>query len=195
MNEFFNYFAGGGYSITMTILVMAVLFMFIILMMYIQSLSRRIFPRFGYTKYSNYLPFKTVYNDNSLELTDGTLLRVYRVSGVQTSMQDDATREKFLDLRTQLFNQIRDPNVTLRFYMIRDAANDNMNYEFDNRVLQGIYNKWRSQGLRIFLNNYYIVLSVSGSGARDKLNQYGNYIESILAAYKPKLLENNKLDS
>ena len=195
MNEFFDYFAGGGYSVTMTILVMAVIFVFIILMLYIPSLAHRIFPKFGYASYANYLPFKTVYKDNSMALTDGTLLRVYRVSGVQTSMQDDATREKFLDLRAQLFNQIRDPNVTLRFYMIRDAVVDNQNYEFDNRVLQGIYNKWRAQGLRIFLNNYYIVLSVSGNNARDKLNQYGNYIESILAAYKPKLLENNKQDN
>ncbi len=195
MNEFFNYFAGGGYSITMTILVMLSVFVFILLMLFIPSLTHRIFPRFGYNHYANYLPFKTVYNDNSMGLSDGTLLRVYRVSGVQTSMQDDTTREKFLDLRAQLFNQIRDPNVTLRFYMIRDAANDNMNYEFDGPVLQSIYNKWRSQGLRIFLNNYYIVLSVSGNGARDKLNQYGNYIESILAAYKPKLLENDKTDN
>lgn len=195
MNEFFNYFAGGGYSITMTILVMLSVFVFILLMLFIPSLTRHIFPRFGYNHYANYLPFKTVYNDNSMGLSDGTLLRVYRVSGVQTSMQDDATREKFLDLRAQLFNQIRDPNVTLRFYMIRDAANDNMNYEFDGPVLQSIYNKWRSQGLRIFLNNYYIVLSVSGNGARDKLNQYGNYIESILAAYKPELLKNDKTDN
>ena len=70
-----------------------------------------------------------------------------------------------------------------------------MDYEFDNRVLQGIYDKWRSQGLRIFSNNYYIVLSVYGNNARDKLDQYGNYIESILAAYKPKLLENTKPDN
>ena len=195
MDGFFEYFAGGGYSITMTILVMAVVFVFIVLMMYLPVLTRRIFPSFGYTHYANYLPFKRVFTDNSLELTDGALVRVYRVSGVQTSMQDDATREKFLDLRAQLFNQIRDPNVTMRFYMVRDAANDNMDYEFDGPVLQGIYNKWRAQGLRIFLNNYYIVLSVSGSGARDKLNQYGNYIESILAAYKPKLLQNNTTDN
>ena len=195
MDGFFEYFAGGGYSITMTILVMAVLFVFIILMMYLPALTRRIFPNFGYARYANYLPFKKVYNDDSLELTDGSLVRVYHVSGVQTSMQDNTTREKFLDLRTQLFNQIRDQNVTLRFYMIRDAANDNMDYEFDGPVLQSIYNKWRSQGLRIFLNNYYIVLSVSGSGARDKLNQYGNYIESILAAYKPKLLQNKSSDN
>ena len=195
MDGFFEYFAGGGYSITMTILVMAVVFVFIILMVFLPALTRRIFPNFGYTHYAQYLPFKRVFNDDSLELTDGTLVRVYRVSGVQTSMQDDATREKFLDLRTQLFNQIRDPNVTLRFYMVRDAANDNMDYEFDGPVLQGIYNKWRSQGLRIFLNNYYVVLSVSGSGARDKLNQYCNYIESILAAYKPKLLKNKSNDN
>ena len=195
MNEFFNYFAGGGYSITMTILVMAVIFVFIILMLYIPSLSRRIFPSFGYRHYASYLPFKNVYNDNSMSLTDGSLLRVYRVSGVQTSMQDDATREKFLDLRTQLFNQIRDPNVTLRFYMVRDAAADNENYEFDNQVLQGIYNKWRAQGLRIFINNYYIVISVSGSNAREKLNQYSNYIESILAAYKQRVLDNKSRDN
>ena len=191
MDGFFDYFAGGGYSITMTILVMVVLFLFIVLMIYLPTLARRVFPRFGYIHYANYLPFKRVFNDNSLELTDGTLLRVYQVSGVQTSMQDDATREKFLDLRTQLFNQIRDPGVTLRFYMVRDAAADNMDYEFDNQVLQGIYNKWKSQGLRIFLNNYYIVISVSGNNAREKLNQYCNYIESILAAYKPKLMQNN----
>ena len=195
MDGFFDYFAGGGYSITMTVLVMAVIFVFMILMIYIPSLSRRIFPKFGYRHYANYLPFKTVYNDNSMMLSDGTLLRVYRVSGVQTSMQDNETREKFLDLRSQLFNQIRDPNVTLRFYMVRDAAVDNQKYEFDNNVLQSIYNKWRDQGLRIFTNNYYIVLSISGNNAREKLNQYGNYIESILAAYKPVLLENNKPDN
>lgn len=195
MEGFFEYFAGGGYSITMTVLVMVVIFLFIVLMMYLPVLTRRIFPKFGYVHYANYLPFKTVYNDNSLELTDGTLVRVYRVSGVQTSMQDEKTREKFLDLRTQLFNQIQDPNVTLRFYMIRDAMADNMDYEFDGPVLQSIYNKWRSQGLRIFLNNYYIVLSVSGNNNREKLNQYGNYIESILAAYNPKVLKNNSTDN
>ena len=195
MEKFFEYFAGGGYSITMTVLVMAVLFVFIIFMMYLPALTKRIFPGFGYRHYASYLPFRRVFTDNSLELNDGTLVRVYRVSGVQTSMQDDATREKFLDLRAQLFNQIRDPNVTMRFFMVRDAANDNMDYEFDGPVLQGIYNKWRSQGLRIFLNNYYIVLSVAGSDAREKLNQYGNYIESILAAYKPTVLQNNKTDN
>ncbi len=195
MDGFFNYFAGSGFPITFTILVMVAIFAFIVLMMYLPTLTRRIFPKFGYAKYANYLPFKTVYNDNSMLLTDGSLVRVYRVAGVQTSMQDDATREKFLDLRTQLFNQIHDPNVVLRFYMTRDAADENTNYEFDQPVLQAIYNKWKSQGLKIFLNHYYIVLSVGGANARDKLNQYGNYIESILGAYRPAVLRNDSHDN
>ena len=195
LNDFFTYFAGSGFPITLTVLVMAALFVFILLLIITPTLTKRIFPRFGYAKYANYLPFKTVFNDNSMELTDGSLMRVYKIAGVQTSMQDNATKEKFLDLRAQLFNQIRDPNVVLRFYMVRDAADENTNYEFDQPTLQRIYNKWKSQGLKIFLNSYYVVLSVGGSDARAKLNQYGNYVESILAAYKPKLLKNNDIDN
>lgn len=195
MNGFFEYFAGSGFPVTTMIMVIAVIFIFVVLMMYLPALTRRILPQFGYKRYSRYLPFQTVYNDDSLELSDGSLLRVYRVAGVQTSMQDAATREKFLELRTQLFNQIRDQNVVMRFFMTRDATDENTDYEFDQPVLQKIYDKWRAQGLRIFLNNYYIVLQVSGAGAREKLNQYGNYLESILAAYQPKLLRNNSTDN
>lgn len=195
LNDFFTYFAGSGFPITLTVLVMAALFVFILLLIITPTLTKRIFPRFGYAKYANYLPFKTVFNDNSMELTDGSLMRVYKIAGVQTSMQDNATKEKFLDLRAQLFNQIRDPNVVLRFYMVRDAADENTNYEFDQPTLQRIYNKWKGQGLKIFLNSYYVVLSVGGSDARAKLNQYGNYVESILAAYKPKLLKNNDVEN
>lgn len=195
LNDFFTYFAGSGFPITLTVLVMAALFVFILLLIITPTLTKRIFPRFGYAKYANYLPFKTVFNDNSMELTDGSLMRVYKIAGVQTSMQDNATKEKFLDLRAQLFNQIRDPNVVLRFYMVRDVADENTNYEFDQPTLQRIYDKWKGQGLKIFLNSYYVVLSVGGSDARAKLNQYGNYVESILAAYKPKLLKNNDIDN
>lgn len=195
MNGFFEYFAGSGFPVTTMIMVIAVIFIFVVLMMYLPTLTRRILPQFGYKRYSRYLPFRTVYNDDTLELSDGSLLRVYRVAGVQTSMQDAATREKFLELRTQLFNQIRDQNVVMRFFMTRDATDENTDYEFDQPVLQKIYDKWQAQGLRIFLNNYYIVLQVSGAGACEKLNQYGNYLESILAAYNPKLLRNNSTDN
>ncbi|MDW2958954.1 MAG: hypothetical protein R8M37_04085 [Alphaproteobacteria bacterium] len=192
---FFDYFAGSGFPITLTVIAMIVICVFLVLLMYVPVLTKKFFPRFGYAKYANYLPFKTVFKDNSMSLEDGSLLRVYRIAGVQTSMQDDETKAKFLDLRTQLFNQIRDPGVVLRFYMVRDAADENTNYEFRQPTLQRIYNKWRGQGLKIFLNSYYVVISVNGGDARAKLNQYCNYIESMLAAYRPQLLKNDKEDN
>ena len=197
MNNFFEYFAGASFSgtMTLTVMVVAIIFVFIALMIYIPTITKYIFPKFGYKHYSEYIPFRTVYTDNSIELNNGCLVRVYSVSGVQTSMQTDEQRAKFLDLRAQLFNQIQDPNVVLRFFTVRDAAGENTNYEFDQPVLQKIYNKWHSQGLRIFLNNYYIVLSVYGNNNREKLNQYGNYIESILAPYNPHVLKNNSHDN
>lgn len=196
MNGFFEYFAGSSVlPITLTVLAMVVIFIFVVLMLYLPFLTKKIFPQFGYTKYSEYLPFKTVYNDDSVSLEDGSLVRVFSVEGVQTSMQDDETKRKFLDLRAQLFNQIRDQNVVIRFYMTRDAIEQKKDYEFDQPVLQKIYDKWSSQGLKIFVNRYYIVLSVKGSNNREKLNQYTNYIESILAAYKPKVMKNNSANN
>ncbi|MDW3024427.1 MAG: hypothetical protein R8N50_01940 [Alphaproteobacteria bacterium] len=195
VNNFFQYYAGGGFPITLTILLIASILVFLVLLMYVPVLTKKFFPKFGYSRYSNYLPFQAVVGNDTMLLTDGSYIRVYRVSGVQTSMQDDVTKEKFLDLRTQLFNQIRDPNVVLRFYMVRDATEENTNYEFDQPTLQRIYNKWRGHGLKIFMNNYYIVLSVGGTDARSKLNQYSNYLESILAEYKPELLKNDSADN
>ena len=198
IESFFRFFAGGGLSVTMTLTVMvvAVILVFVILMMYVPTIVKHVFPKFGYKHYADYIPFETVYTDNSLELDNGSLIRVYRVSGVQTSMQTEEQRSKFLDLRSQIFNQIHDPNVTLRFFTIRDAVAENTDYEFDQPVLQSIYDKWHSQGLRIFVNNYYIILSVKGGvNNRDLLNQYGNYIESILAPYNPKVLENDTRDN
>ena len=194
-SSIFDFFAGSGFPLTVTIMSMSLILLFIVLLVYIPTLTRKIFPRFGYAKYASFLPFKTVYSDNSMSLTDGSLIRVYRIAGIQTSMQDEATKAKFLDLRAQLFNQIRDRGTVLRFYTVRDAADENLKYEFGQPVLQKIYNKWQGQGLKIFLNSYYIVLSVSGPDARAKLNQYGNYIESILAAYRPTVLKNNTTDN
>ncbi|MBD5400495.1 hypothetical protein HDR61_01980 [bacterium] len=195
MNEFFKYFAGTQFPITLAILVMAAIFVFIILMVYVPTLARRVLPRFGYVHYAQYLPFKTVFSDDSLELTDGALTRVWRVVGVQTGIQDDATREKFLDLRAQFLNQIRDAGVVMRFFTVRDADPERTNYEFNQPVLQAIYNKWRGQGLRIYENNYYVMITVRGAAARDRLNQYGNLFESIFAAYKPTVLRNQSRDN
>ena len=197
MEQLFNYFAGNSDSMVLTFvtIITSVILVFLILLMYIPALTKKIFPRFGYIKYADYLPFKKVYDDNSLSMTDNSLVRVYKITGIQTNIMDNNNKEKLLDLRAQLFNQIQDPNVYLRFFTVRDFIDEKTNYEFDQATLQKIYDKWNNQGLKIYTNTYYLVVSVHGQNNHEKLNQCCNYIESILSAYKPVLLENNKINN
>ncbi len=196
MSGFFDYFAGSGdFPMTLTILVMVVVFLFIVLMLYLPALTRKIFPKFGYLRYSEYLPFKGIRKDNTLEIEDGSYVRVYRLKGVQVSMQDESMRSELLDRRASLFNMIHDSNVILRFFTVRDAVHEKTNYDFHQSTLQMIYEKWKNQGLKVFSNSYYLVISVGGADAVEKLDKYCNYIESVFAIYKPELLKNDSRDN
>lgn len=189
MQNIINSFVSADFPMTLVAIVAAIMLLFIVLMLYTPWLSKIIFPEFGYKKYSEYLPFGSIIGDNkTVKLKNGEYVCVYKFSGVQTSMQDSVTKENFLDLRTNLFNQINDTGASFRFFTIRDRAENKTDYEFDQVVLQKIYDKWDSQGLKIFNNNYYLVL---GATSLEKLNQYGNYIESVLAMYKPSVLKHN----
>ena len=140
MEKLFSYFAGNTDSMILTLVIisMAVVFVFLVLLAYIPALTKKIFPNFGYTKYSDYLPFNTVYSDDSISVNDGSLVRVYKIKGMQTSMMNNENREKMLDLRAQLFNQVQDPDVYLRFFTIRNFIDQKTDYEFDQQTLQKI---------------------------------------------------------
>ena len=129
MNSFFNFFVSSITSPTTLVMLGVILLFFIILYLYSGVLSKIILPRFGYKKYSDYLPFSSIYSDNAtIGLLDGSVVRAYEITGVQTSMHDDITKQKFLELRAQLLNQIKDSDVTLRFFMVRDSVQTNTNY-------------------------------------------------------------------
>ena len=55
--------------------------------------------------------------------------------------------------------------------------------------------KMAYKAIRAFTNTYYVVISVKGANNREKLNQYCNYIESMLSVYKPELLKNNNINN
>ena len=59
MEKLFNYFAGNIDSMTLTLVIiaMSVVVVFLVLLAYIPTITKKIFPKFGYTKYSDYLPF------------------------------------------------------------------------------------------------------------------------------------------
>ncbi|MCL2017565.1 MAG: hypothetical protein FWG80_02225 [Alphaproteobacteria bacterium] len=192
MENLLSYFVTDTFPMTPVIIGAMVLLFFVVLSMYSALLSKIIFPAFGYKKYANYLPFESIIGDGiTVKLNNGTLIRAFKFSGVQTSLKSESEKAKLLELRAQLLNQIRDSSAILRFFTIRDKVSDKTDYEFDQPTLQRIYNQWNNQGLKIFKNSYYLVLSVSGVGAMERINQYTNYIESILAAYQVEVAKHN----
>jgi type IV secretion system protein VirB4 len=196
MNEFINFFVSNLYTPTTIVIMAAIILLCIIMYFYSDTLIKSVLPNFGYNKYSDYLPFSSIYSDNSsVGLIDGSVVCGYKLQGLQTSILSEESKEKFLGLRASLLNQIKDQSVTLRFFITRDADIQKTDYEFDQPTLQKINDKWNNQGLKIFKNSYYLIVTIRGADGLEKLKTINSYIESILSPYKPDLLKHNMSDN
>ncbi|MDR3208491.1 MAG: hypothetical protein LBT45_01430 [Rickettsiales bacterium] len=169
---------------------------FFILIFYTPLLSKVFFPVFGYKKYSDYLPFDRIQGDNmTVKLKDGTLVRAFGIGGVQTGMMDENQSQRLFDMKQSLFNQIKDRDIVLRFYTIRTKTAYDDDYEFDQNILQRIYNRWKKQGLKIFDNKNYLVLSVFGTDAVERMDNYTNTILSILSVFNAKIMKHDEQEN
>ena len=163
---------------------------FFLLFFYTPLLSRVFLPKFGYKKYSKYMPFDEILDDNkTIKLKDGTLVRAFTINGVQNSNMDVNQNQQLFELKQNLFNQVKDDEVVFRFYTVRDTTEYDSDYEFDQPVLQRIYNKWKNQGLKIFKNKNYLILSVYGKNAIDRLDAHTNIILSVLSTFGVKIMK------
>ena len=63
--------------------------------MYFPTLTRYVFPNFGYSHYANYLPYKNVYNDNSLE--DINKVEEYSIDASEQSYVDGNPKKIYFD--------------------------------------------------------------------------------------------------
>jgi type IV secretion system protein VirB4 len=61
--------------------------------------------------------------------------------------------------------------------------------------LQRIYNKWKKQGLKIFDNKNYMVISVAGANAGERITNHTNVVLSVLSVYNAKVLKHDSNDN
>ena len=74
MQDFLSFFVSDISTPTTLVMVGAVILFVIIMYFYSNILSKMILPRFGYRKYSDYLPFSSIYSDNTtIGLLDGSV--------------------------------------------------------------------------------------------------------------------------
>jgi len=196
MDGFFEIFTKSDFVMTNILFAGLLVLTFFVLLLYLPLLSKVFFPSFGYKKYSDYLPFEQIMPDGlTVKLKDGSLVRAFRIPGVQNGMKTDAELTRLFEIKQNLFNQIKDTGATLRFYTIRTADNTKTDYEFDQPVLQRIYNKWNAQGLKIFDNTNYMTITVTGAEAADRMFNNANTISSVLSPYGVRPLYHNDKDN
>ena len=193
---FFDMFVKSDYAMTNILFGSLLILTFFVLLLYMPLLSKLFFPSFGYRRYSEYMPFDQILSDGlTVRLKDGSAVRAFRIPGVQNGMKTDTEQQRLFEIKQSLFNQIKDTGVTLRFYTIRVADNTQMDYEFDQPVLQRIYNKWNAQGLKIFDNVNYMTITVSGTNTMDRMFSHVNAVMSILSPYGARPLYHNDKDN
>lgn len=179
----------GEYSL---LIFAAVLGVFLILGLYLQFISKVLFPKFGYKHYSAYLPFAGVADHKTIRLKNGRMFRVYLIKGVQTNLQTPEKKQQFLEIRTRFLQQMTNPDVVLRFFMTRTQDSIKTDFEFDERILQEISDKWNNQGLKLYKNNYYMVIS---AGNTENLDAAANLFESIFAPYGAMVMTQDSLNN
>ncbi|MCL2629083.1 MAG: hypothetical protein FWD33_00080 [Alphaproteobacteria bacterium] len=162
------------------IMLAAGLVLFVVALIYIKILSGVLLPKFGYASYASYLPFKFPIDDNStVLLKNGRLFRVFEIKGVQINFETPEKQRQFLDMRMRFLQQMSG-GITLRFFMVRSKDGTKTDFEFDEKILQDIYDKWNNQGLKLFKNSYYLVMS---AGTLQELNDASTIFESVFAPY------------
>ncbi len=175
------------------VIIAIIIILFIIILFVLPKIGEIIFPNFSFSSFARYIPFSKPSKDNySVYSGNNTISRVFSFYGVQTDIQTEDQKQQFLDMRAMLLEQIKDPNVIVRIFMIREGLNIKTDYKFDDVILQKIYNQWNEKAVKIFNNKYYIVLTVFGNDIENKIATYSDLVETILSAYKPKLLKNNE---
>ncbi|MDR1071043.1 MAG: hypothetical protein LBL21_00145 [Rickettsiales bacterium] len=196
MYDFFDFFIKNDFQMTGLLFAGLLFLIFFVLLFYTPLLSKVFFPAFGYKKYGDYLPFDQIQGDDmTVKLKDGTLVRAFRIGGVQTGMMDEGQNQRLFELKQSLFNQIKDKDAVLRFYTIRTKTVYDDDYEFDQNILQRIYNKWKKQGLKIFDNKNYLVLSVFGADAAERISGHTNAILSILSVFNARVMRHGEQEN
>ncbi|MDR0319408.1 MAG: hypothetical protein LBH81_01575 [Rickettsiales bacterium] len=166
---------------------------FIVFLIYLGLLGKIAFPKFGYKSYAEYLPFKYPLDDKTTVLLEnGRIFRVYAISGIQTNMTEPEKQRQFLDIRTRFLQQMQGGDTVLRFFMARSRDYARTDFEFDERILQDIHDQWNNQGLKLYKNSYYLVIS---AGNMENLSAASNSFESVFAPYGVSVLKHDSADN
>ncbi len=145
--------------------------------------------KFGYyvlpqpreSRVSDFLPFSKLLSDGmTIRCYNGSLARVFRVTGVDLAFVTDEKVMSMMEARKAWIDGMSDLQVTCRVITLRERVPlEESKGDFDNALLEQIDDVWSSNLSRVYNNSHYIVLSVAD---RDDNLKDLNYASQALMA-------------
>ncbi|MDR2685980.1 MAG: hypothetical protein LBB23_04380 [Rickettsiales bacterium] len=193
MENLINVFTANSDYITLLSVMGGLFTLFILFLLYASVLSKILFPKFGFLRYGNYLPFMNALEDDiTITLKNKHYARIYKISGVQLAMQDENKRAQYFDLRSRFLNMAGVDGATLRFFMTRTKDDARTNFEFDEKILQEIHDAWNSQGMKLYKNEHYMVIDAPDISSLSKVSEL---FENMFAPYNPRVARHSEREN
>ncbi|MBN2779954.1 MAG: hypothetical protein JXQ74_02690 [Alphaproteobacteria bacterium] len=170
----------------------------LVLIFFTPRLAEKVLPKIYETRLAEFLPFKGLHTDRKTILCEGdTYTRVFRVDGLNTSFQEDKTRENLLSGRKQWIDSLGEFGIEARVFTVRKKVQTNEQTPHDHPLLSEIANRWNAKMKTIYHNAHYIMISLKNGDKEEALKtiaQAGDLLEANLAPYGVSVLEENPND-
>ena len=193
MNQFdvFSILLNNVSSTGLAIALLGLLATVFVMVVFVTNLGNFILPKPKETLVSDFLPFSRLDQDGAtIHLRNGSLSRVFELTGTDTTLLNDEDRNVLVEKRKQWIDALSELEITSRFITIREKIPlSQETYHAKSPLLQKMSSLWIESLHRIFKNKHYLILYVNDrKDAVNDLIQASNATTAILDTYKPVLI-------
>ena len=162
----------------------------VIIVVFLSNKVNMFLPKPFDTRLVNYLPFERILDDKKTILCqNGTLVRVFKVSGVSIAFAKREVIQEFLEDRKKWIDSLSEISVETRIFTIREKIKSDKVINNYNKLLKNISEKWNEAQSEIFMNTHYIVLSVNDrKDAMKDLDTATSNLQAILSNFGVNIL-------
>lgn len=125
------------------------------------------------------IPYTHYIDDSTIELRNGNLIQVIRVSGLSADTLDDSVRDMEKRFRNGLLMAVGDANTAIYFHTIRKKTSVMLDAKYPDGFLSDLNGKWNEKlnNESFYINEHYItVVSKQPAG---KINRFTELLRSI----------------
>ena len=174
------------WSVLISLLAIAVL-----IVVFISGKANIFLPKPFDTRLVDYLPFERILDDKKTILCqNGTLVRVFKVSGASLAFAKREVIKDFLDDRKRWIDSLSEISVETRIFTLREKIRTDKIVNNYNKLLKEISEKWSEAQSEIFSNTHYIVISVNDrKDAMKDLDTATSNLQAILSNFGVSILK------